>query len=232
MRRLAAHSDLDAEERDAVLQLPVQLLEVRSNVDFVRLGEQIDHACLVAEGLVGKFGQTEDGRRQIVSVHIPGEMADLSSLMMPQAATALNSLSSTTILRVAHKDLRALGLRYPSIATAFWRSSVLDGAIVAQWLVNVGRRDARARLAHLFCEMAVRYRLLDQSDGRRYTLPMTQEQLGDALGLTSVHVNRTLQHLREEKLLRVERSAVTIMDWKALVRAGEFDTLYLQRPDL
>lgn len=227
VQRLASHTPLGAEARQALLSLPVQRYDVRAHIDFVQVGASSDYASLVAEGLVGRFGQTGDGRRQIVSLHIPGEVADLQSVIVPQATTALTALTGSTLLRVAHEDLRRVGLEHPSIATAFWRACVVDAAIVAQWLVNIGQRPARSRLAHLFCEMATRYRQLDQSDGRRYRLPMTQEQLGDALGLTSVHVNRTLQGLREERLVAVARDSIEILDWEALAAAGEFDRGYL-----
>ncbi|HCB76053.1 MAG TPA: Crp/Fnr family transcriptional regulator [Sphingomonas bacterium] len=227
VQRLASHTPLDADAREALLSLPVQRHDVRAHADFVEVGSSSDHASLVAEGLVGRFGQTGDGRRQIVSLHLPGEIADLQSVIVPQATTALTALTGSTLLRVAHNDLRRVGLRHPGIATAFWRACVVEAAIVAQWLINIGQRPARSRMAHLFCEMATRYALLDQSDGRRYRLPMTQEQLGDALGLTSVHVNRTLQGLREERLVSVSRDSVEILDWDGLVAAGEFDRAYL-----
>lgn len=227
VQRLDSHTPLAADARQALLSLPVQRQDVRAHFDFVDLGSSSDHASLVSEGLVGRVGQTGDGRRQIVSLHIPGEIADLQSVIVPQATTALTALTGSTLLRVAHDDLRRVGLEHPSIATAFWRACVVEAAIVAQWLINIGQRPARARMAHLFCEMAARYEMLDQSDGRRYRLPMTQEQLGDALGLTSVHVNRTLQGLREERLVTVSRDSIEILDWDALAAAGEFHRAYL-----
>ena len=227
MRRLCAHSALDDEERAAILALPVKPMDVAAHADFVRLGETLAYACLVSEGLVGRFGQTGDGKRQFVSVHVPGEMVDLPSVMMPQATTALNALAVTSVLRIPHEDLRNLGFRYPAIAAAFWRDCVLDSRIVTQWLVNVARRDARSRIAHLMCELATRYRMMDQSDGRIFRLPMTQEQLGDALGLTPVHVNRMLMSLRNEDIVAFDRHRVQILDWDRLARAGEFDSSYL-----
>ncbi len=227
VQRLESHTPIGAEARDALLSLPAQRQEVRAHTDFIQVGSHVEHASLVAEGLVGRFGQTGDGRRQIVALYIPGEVIDLQTVIVPHVTTAMTALCNSTVLKIAHDDLRAIGLKHPEIATAFWRSCVLDSGIVAQWLVNIGQRPARSRLAHLFCEMATRYRTLDQSDGRRYRLPMTQEQLGDALGLTSVHVNRTLQGLREERLVSVARDSIEILDWDALAAAGEFDRTYL-----
>jgi CRP-like cAMP-binding protein len=207
-------------------------MEVKARRDFVRVGETLEHACLLAEGLVSRFGQTEDGKRQYVAIYVPGEMVDLPSVMVPTSATSLSALADSLILRIPHKQMREISVRYPAVAAAFWRDCVLDGAIVAQWLVNVGRRDARSRIAHLLCELAVRYRAMDQSDGLAYELPMTQEQMADALGLTPVHTNRMLQALRADGLIVINRSRVQIHDWQALAAAGDFDAIYLQAAPL
>ena len=227
VHRLSQHSNLSEEERGAILGLPTQLEEVRGHSDFVRPGDITDHSCLIADGLVGKYGQAPDGKRQIVSLHIPGEMVDLPSVVVPQATAVLTALAPSAVFKIAHRSLRDLSFEYPAIAVAFWRSSVLDGAIVIQLLVNVGRRTARERLAHLLCEMSVRNRLTKGGDGMAYDLPMSQEQLGDALGLTSVHVNRTLRDLRQDGLISTSRGGVEIKDWLALVHSGDFEIDYL-----
>jgi CRP-like cAMP-binding protein len=227
LERLLHRSELSGEEREAVAGLPAVRVEVAAHRDMVRPGERPDHSCLVERGLIGRFGQTETGVRQFVSVHIPGEMADLHSLMVPQANLAINALAPSVVLRVPHQALRDIGLRHPAIAAAFWRDCVLEAAIVAQWLVNVARRGARARLAHFFCEMGLRYRQFGQLPPSRYELPMTQEQLADVAGLTSVHVNRTLMALRDEGIMTISRGVVDILDWKALINAAEFDPAYL-----
>lgn len=227
LERLLTHSVLDEKEQAAVAGLPVVRMEVAAHRDIVLLGERVDHACLVEDGLIARFGQIETGARQFVSLHIPGDMVDLHSLMVPQANAAVNSLARSTVLRIPHSSLREIGLEYPAIAAAFWRDCVIHAAIVAQWLVNVGRRDARSRLAHLLCEMALRYRH-GHGPALSYDFPMTQEQLADALGLTAVHVNRTLMGLRDDGLIVHARGRVEILDWRALAAAADFDPTYLQ----
>lgn len=227
LAKLLTHSALNDEEQDAITALPASRVEVPAHRDLVRLGESVDHACLVERGLMGRFGQTEDGKRQFISLHIPGEMSDLHSLIVSDADASLNALTSSAVLRVPHSRLHDLEERYPAIAAAFSRDCVLQAEIVAQWLVNVGRRDARTRMAHLLCEMALRFGRTSHSPVLRYELPMTQEQLGDAVALTSVHVNRTLASLREERLASFSRGVVEIYDWNALAAAGEFDPTYL-----
>ena len=230
--KVCARSDLGAEEREAVLGLPAVPRRVEAHRDIVRLGEQVDQACLVAEGLVARFVQLEDGQRQLISFHIPGDMADLHSLILPAAPAPLVALAPTTLFQIPHSALRDLTFRYPAVADAFWRECVVDGNIVAQWLVSVGRRDARARLAHLICEMAVRSSQIGRLVHGAFPLPITQEQIADALGLTPVHVNRTLRALREEGLVKASRGEFAILDWGGLVFAAGFDPAYLQLPGL
>lgn len=223
--RLIARSVLTATEQEAILALPSQHVEVRARHDFVRLREEVTHSCFIASGLVARFGQSRDGLRQITAFHVPGDMADLHSAIRPIGLGGLTALCDTVLLKISHSDIRTLASQYPAVAEAFWRDCMLDAAILMEWITNIGRHDARARLAHILCEMALRY-------GRgcaaaSYPFPVTQEQLGDAASLTSVHVNRSLRGLREEGLADVRKGKVEIMDWEGLVRAGEFDPTYL-----
>lgn len=227
VNRLASRSVLTSEEKSAILGLKGQASEIAAHVDFVRLGEHVDHACLVVEGLVGRFGQNSDGARQITCLHIPGDMGDLPSVVCPKAGWGLTALSRTIIFRIAHDDLRRVAARYSGVAEAFWRDCVADGSIFSEWVVNVGRRDAIARLAHLFCEMAIRSERAGQGDKREFPLPITQADLADATGLTPVHVNRTLKELRTRSIVTAQNGKVTIHDWKQLVSVGDFDDAYM-----
>jgi CRP-like cAMP-binding protein len=154
-------------------------------------------------------------------------MADLPSVVSPKAGWGLSALTSTTILRIPHADLRRVAVKHPGIAEAFWRDCVADGSIFSEWVVNVGRRDAISRVAHLFCEMAIRCEQAGQGDRRSFPLPITQTGLGDASGLTSVHVNRTLKELRKQSIVEHRSGTVTIHDWDRLVKTGDFDAGFL-----
>ncbi len=230
LNRLTSRSVLSAEEQQAILDLPCRSEHVQSNRDFVRLGEKVDHACLVTAGLVGRFGQSAEGKRQITAIHIPGDMADLHSVVQPAGTSALQALSIATILIIPHGAIRAAAARYPALAEALWRDCMVDASILAEWVVNVGRRDAKVRVAHLLCEMAVRLEAAPSKGDIIFPFAVTQAQLADATGLTSVHVNRTLKSLRHEGLAEVSSRAVRIPDWVALVAAGDFDSSYLQVP--
>ncbi|MEA3012942.1 MAG: hypothetical protein QOD42_1487 [Sphingomonadales bacterium] len=227
LTKLLSHSALGEAERQAILDLPAHPGRIQTHRDFVRLGERVGHACLVVEGLVGRFGQNRDGKRQITAVHIPTDMVNLQSVAVPEACSALQALAVTTILRIPHPALRDVARCYPAIAQAFWRESVIDAAVLAEWVVNVGRRDARSRMAHLLCEIACRTHAAGRRVGLRFEFPATQAHVADMLGLTSVHVNRTAQALRKENVVRIETHAIEILDWKRLAAIGEFDPGYL-----
>jgi CRP-like cAMP-binding protein len=225
--KLVARSNLGAAERQAILSLPANPAQIQTNRDFVRLGERVHHACFVVAGLVGRFGQNRDGNRQITAVHLPSDMVDLHSVVAPDACSALQALAVTTILRVPHDALRAAAHRYPTIAEAFWRECVVDAAVLAEWVVNVGRRDAKSRIAHLLCEVACRMEGLGAKGAEGIPFPATQMHIADMTGLTSVHVNRSLRALRGEGVVEMRSRAIFILDWEQLTRIGDFDPDYL-----
>ena len=227
--RLTRRSLLTAEEQEAVLDLPGYAEQVQSNRDFVPLGERVDHAFLVVAGIVGRFDQTSEGPRQITAMHIPGDMCDLHSVVLPMSSSALQAFCTTTIVRIPHSAIRAVAARYPALAEAFWRDCMVDASILAEWLVNVSRRNAKTRVAHLLCEMATRLGRAPGANDFAFDFPVTQTQLGDATALSAVHINRTLQSLRAEGLVEWHRSVIRLPHWDALVKRGQFDPSYLLR---
>lgn len=224
--RLLRHSRLSEVEQAAILTLPFRKLTLRANQDFGRIGERAKHCCFVEDGLIARFGHNCDGERQITALHIHGDMPDLHSAIRPAGIGGLTTLVPATILQVAHAEVLRLAFNYPAIAEAFWRDCLLDAAVLMDWIMNVGRRNARARLAHLFCEMSARY-AGGQGHLDNFRFPVTQQQLGDITALTSVHVNRSLRTLREEELVTFQNGRVIVSSWAELVRAGEFDAAYL-----
>lgn len=226
--RLTLRSVLSVEEQEALLSLPGELTTVAANRDFVRLGERVDRACLIVSGLAGRFGQTRNGERLITALHIPGDMADLHSVPLPNAATALNALTETVIYRVPHGDLHALGRRFPMLAEAFWRDCMVDAAILSEWALRNGRLPAKARIAHLICELSRRTAVAEGRDQVAFDWPLSQIQLADVTGLTSVHANRMLRELREEGVARIRDRRAEILDWNRLCSIAEFDDQYLQ----
>ena len=226
--RLTSRFVLTEQEQQAVLHLPRHAEQVRSNRDFVRLGERVHHSCLVVEGMVGGFGQNSNGARQITSFFVPGDMADLQSVVQPRPTTALQALSVATILKIPHAAIREAAALFPAVAAALWRDCMVDSSVLAQWVVNIGRRDARSRIAHLLCEVAVRLKAAPASVDVVFPFSVTQTQVADATGLTPVHVNRTIMSLRNDNLVTIRGHTVWIHDWEALAEIADFDPEYLQ----
>lgn len=227
LRRLLDRSTLSAEEQHAILSLPGQVRSVRSRQDLVMPGERVEHAVLVVDGLCGRFDQMRDGSQQINAIYIAGDMCDIHSVASPRAGWGITTIASGTILLVPHEDINRLAVRYNNIALALWRDTTLDASILAKWVANAGRKDARSRLAHLFCEVGVRMERAGLDKRTHFRLDVTQARLSDVLGLTPVHVNRTLQSLRAEQVLSMDKHVVDIADWDALACIAEFDPAYL-----
>jgi CRP-like cAMP-binding protein len=227
LERLLLRSALTAEEQRLVLALTGERARFGAHVDIIMPGQTVENACLVERGLVARYDQMLDGRRQITSFYIPGDMCDLHSVVAPKASWSITAISPATIVRIPHRQLRDLCIRNPAIALAFWRDGTVDASIFAKWVGNLGRKNAKARISHVMCEMGMRNEAAHLGSRTSYELPVTQEQLGEATGLTPVHVNRTLQQIRGQDLLRFANRQVEILDWDGLASLAEFDPDFL-----
>ncbi len=227
LHRLRLRTVLTSEEQQAVLSLSGETQHFRAHEDIVSPGERVEHACLIAGGLAGRFDQMLDGERQVTSFYIAGDMCDLHSVVAPRASWSITALSRVTAVLVPHRQLRELCIRYPGLAVAFWRDGTADGSIFAKWIGNLGRKNAKARIGHLFCEMGMRSEAAGLGVKTAFDLPLTQHQLADAAGLTTVHVNRTLQEMKRDGLLRFNNGHVNIPEWHTLTSIAEFDPAYL-----
>ena len=227
IRQLERSTPLLDFEREALRAVPVKVRKLEPHTDIVCDGDKPTQCCMIIDGFCWRYKMTSGGNRQILSVHMPGEMPDLQSLHLTSMDHTLASITRAEIGLVAHQSLRELTRRFPHLTDALWRSTLIDSAIFRQWLVGLGARTAYQRIAHLFCEMAVR-QAVGNEPAQSIVLPLTQIELGDALGLSAVHVNRSLRDLREAGLALVERGVVQILDYEGLKRAGDFDPGYLQ----
>lgn len=226
--RLAALSPLTQDDVAALSALTVEPVRLRGNVDIVTPGQEFHDACLVVSGLVARFVQLSDGRRQFTAFHMPGDIADIHRIATPLAGSSLQTLSTAMIVRVPAQQLKAIALASPTITHAFFAYAAVDAALLAQWAVNVGRRDAQSRMAHFLCEIGVRSEQSGHGSRDEFILDASQGQIGDALGLTSVHVNRTLKALKEAKTISIDGRIVRILNWPLLAAQGDFDDSYLQ----
>src|SRR3954469_25706975 len=227
VRMLESILDLSEDERGMLRTVNGTIKTVGPRQDLVQEGDRPSECCLVLEGFAYRYKQTEDGKRQIFSLHIPGDMPDLQSLHLDVMDHSLSSLSACKVMFIPHETVRDLVRRCPRIGDAFWRETLIDAAVFREWILNLGRREAYGRMAHLLCEFYVRLRAVGLTNGDVCDLPFTQAELADATGLSAVHVNRTLQELRGEGLITLRNGSLAVLDWDRLKEAGEFDPPYL-----
>lgn len=232
VRNLASHAPLDDVDRAALLDLPFTPRSLEAASYFVREGDPPLHCAVLVSGFAYRQKLTGDGARQILSIHIPGEPLDFQNIFLDEADHSLQMLTRAELALIPRAPLQEIARARPAVAYAILVYTLIEASIFREWVLNVGRRNARARLAHVLCEFAIRLEAAGLADGCGCELPMTQEQLADAIGLTPVHVNRTLKTLESEGLIRRDRRHVSFPDWKGLLEAGDFNQryLHLERP--
>lgn len=233
VRKLAYRVQLGDDDRAAILALPFIPKLIERHHYVVREHDIATHSCLLLSGYAIRSKVVASGARQIVSVHMQGEMVDLQNSLLERADHSVQMLAPSKVALIPREEVLKLTMERPMVARAMWIDTLVDGSIFREWITNVGRRDARTRISHLLCEFSLRLKVAGLGADSGYELPMTQEQLGDATGLTSVHVNRTIKALEAAGL--IERSnprSIHIGDWRKLADAGDFDSNYLHlRPD-
>jgi CRP-like cAMP-binding protein len=227
VRKLSRHVALQPADCAALLALPHSVRTLDPSTYLLREGDPPQYCSILVSGFAYRQKLTGEGARQIVSLHIPGEALDLQSLYLDVADHNIQTLTRAEVALVPRVAVRELIQARSAIAHAVMIELLVEGSIAREWTLNIGRRDAQARLAHLLCEFAVRLEAQGLSSGESYELPMTQEQLGDALGLTAVHVNRTLRTLEAQGLIARNRRHVGIPQWTALRDVGDFTGRYL-----
>ena len=227
VRRLERRSPLEESDRRALLSLSHVVKKLGAGAHVVRDGDAADNCCLLLSGFAYRYKITGEGGRQIISFHVPSEFVDLQNSFLGIADHSVQMLTEAEVALIPSGALQELALTRPALARALWIDTLIDASIFREWVVNVGRRDSRARVAHLLCEFSLRLEAAGLASNHRYELPMTQEQLADAVGLTSVHVNRVLKQLGEEGLIRRDRRSITIEDWGRMRAVGDFNERYL-----
>ena len=225
--KLERRAPLPDRERAALLALPVETRRHDAARELIREGERPWRCSMVESGVISSCRILRDGSRQILSFHLPGDMVDLQSALMPVADRSAHALSAVTIVSVAQDDLMALAVRFPAILRALWFDTLTDAAIQREWTINVGRRTARARTAHLLLEFASRMEAIGLLVDDSFEFPITQAGLADALGLTHVHTNRMVQWLRSQHYIRTVGRMVTIENWAEMRKLSGFDRAYL-----
>ncbi len=195
--------------------------------EIVRQGEPSAGAGVLLDGLAGRCKLTKDGKRQIVSLICPGDVLGLEGVLKDVSDHCILALTDCQVAVVSHTRLRDIFENHPAVSLALWKLFVLDTSVYREWLVNIGSRSALARTAHLICELYFRFAQVGRVQGGSFSWPMSQSLVGEVLALTTVHVNRTLQKLRDLELIRLNDRTMEILDWQGLADVAQFDCSYL-----
>lgn len=221
---IAVLSDI---ERQAIQTLPTDIRMLAAGQDIVCDGDTPSYCCLIVEGWAYRYKLIGEGRRQILSFHVPGDLPDLQSLHIRTMDHSLAALTNATLAFISHESIRELTWSLPGLAEILWRETLVDAATFREWIVGLGRRSAYENMAHLFCELYLKLQAVGLAGEHRCPLPMTQGDLSDAMGLSNVHVNRVLQEMRAKGLITLRNNTLVIEAWDELIRVAAFDPTYL-----
>src|ERR1700760_1594308 len=227
LKKLSNFTALSPEESQAVLDSCQDVRNYAAREDVIAQGDKTGSVKLLLEGFACRYKVLEDGRRQVVAYFVPGDLCDLRVFILKRMDHSIGAVTASSVATISPDNVLKLTHNFPSLTRALWWSTLVEEAIAREWIVNVGQRNALERMAHLFCELLYRFRAVGLNDGNSCTLPLTQVELAETLGLSSVHVNRTLQELRRQKLITLENGTLTIQDLDALKEVSFFNPDYL-----
>lgn len=233
IRRLATIASLGGEETARLKALPIRQKNFAENADIISHGALATECCVVLEGVAARYKIISGGRRQILSLHFPGDLPDLQGLHLEHMDHGIFALTPVRAGFIGHDSVRDMIHASKKLGDLLVRYALIDAAIFREWIANIGRRSAYERIAHIFCEVFVRMRVLGLVEETSFHLPMTQAELGDACGLSPVHVNRVLQRMRKDGLIISRGDVHEVTDWQRLRAAADFDEdyLHLRRDD-
>ncbi len=227
LRRLSVTGALDETDQRAIEALPMRIERRGPNETVVSTGGRPSFCCLIVGGFVIRSKVVAEGRRQILAFHQSGDVPDLQSLFLHVLDHEVSTVSECVLAFVPHAALRSLIRSRPVLAESLWRNTLVDAAIFREWMCNLGQRSGISRTAHLILEIYTRLKAIDATHGSSFGFPVTQALLGEAIGMSTVHVNRILQELRAEGLLQIGHGEVTILDEPRLRQVADFDPHYL-----
>lgn len=219
--------DLTAEEKNTLAAISARGVRVARGTDIVAQGEKDECAFLVRDGWALRHRHLPDGRRQVLHFLVPGDWAGLTALMFPESDHSVTTITDVVLSSLTVSELSTLFLRHPRLGMAIYWTAAQEEAVIAEHLVNVGRRSAYERLGNLLLELLFRLQVVNRADHRAFEFPVNQVALADALGLSHVHVNRTLQRMRKDGLVSITDHKVVILDQVGLERAIDFEGTYL-----
>ena len=227
LTKLRLRDTLSAEEEREVRSLISETIRLRPDQTFIRVGQELNTSTLLLDGWMARAKDLPSGQRQLAEISLPGDFVDLHGFTLKRLDHDIVTITSCTVGIVPHERLKTMTERFPHLTRLYWLMTNMDAAIHREWTLSLGRRTAVARMAQLFCELLIRLEITGLASSDSYEFPLTQVELAECLGLTAVHVNRTLQQLRRLNLIEVRDRRVQILDREALARVAEFDPEYL-----
>jgi len=227
IQKLQLRDRVAEDEKAALRSLSVQERVYADGDVIVHFGDRATSSNLLLEGFVCRYRDMNDGSRQIVAIHIPGDFVDLQSFLLKIMDHGIMALGPCRIAIVPHERLVHVTQEYPHLTRLLWFSTLIDAATHREWTMRLGALPARPRMAHLFCELYTRLEIVGLARRGRFTIPLSQRQLSEALGLSLVHTNRVLSKLRSDRLVSFSNPVGQIHDWKAVSELAEFDPTYL-----
>lgn len=225
--KLRARDDVSAEEEEILRGLVADTKEVAADVTVVRAQVDLSVSNILLEGLMCRYKDLYNGERQITELHVPGDFVDLHSFPLKRLDHNVMALVPCKIALVPHDRLHAITETHPHLTRLLWFMTTLDAAIHREWELSLGRRTSSSRIAHVLCELHTRFQIIGMTKGDSYRLPLTQFDLAECLGLTAIHVNRTLRELRMNRLVTFRNKTVVIENFAGLAKLAEFDSDYL-----
>ncbi|MEN5363235.1 Crp/Fnr family transcriptional regulator [Brevundimonas intermedia] len=228
VEKLSLRDRISPEEIEALQKALEPAKTVAAGSDIVREHSRPLHSTLLISGFSARYSTLEDGARQITEINVSGDFIDLHSLLMKQMDHGVVALTECVIAEAPHSGLIDITERHPHLTRLLWLDTIIDAAVHRQWLVAMGRRSGLGHLAHLVCELYLRLQAVGQTGDMTFDLPLTQAVLGDALGLSTVHVSRLISELRGEGVINWSNGQIDILDWRRLAEIAEFDPTYLR----
>ena len=227
LRKLRARSEINAEEEQFIRSLPAEVIDYQPDRTVIRHGQELNQSTLLLEGWMARAKDLPTGQRQMAEINIPGDFVDLHGFTLKRLDHDIIAITRCRVAVVPHERLKEMTERFPRLTRIYWFMTNVDAAIHREWTLSLGRRTAMARMGQLLCELNVRLGIADLAQDNSYDFPLTQVELAECLGLTAVHVNRTLQELRRKGLIELQNRRVTIHNLPALEAVAEFDDAYL-----
>jgi CRP-like cAMP-binding protein len=227
LRKLAARDDISPEEEATLIDLITDVEDVPARKTVIRKGERLNRSILLLDGLMCRYKDLRNGRRQITALHVPGDFLDLHGFTLKQLDHDVMSLAPSRVAYASHEKLTRLTETHPHLTRMLWFSTNLDAAMHREWELTLGQRNGSARAAHLLCELRERLDIVGMLSGNDFDLPINQTEMGECIGLTVVHTNRVLRELREEGAATFAKGRVVIQDLEKLKSWAEFDPSYL-----